>query len=92
MAPLNPPLDFDDLRKLAEPSTYYDPHRSFEDQLLVIDFLRSQSQGAHDVGDIENEYVYLGRAAALMSDYLPSHSQYNLLTAEEQSDLANVCP
>lgn len=89
MAPVKHPLPFDDLLEVAKPITY-DPQRSFKDQLRAIDVLRSQSQDARDEGDIENAYIYLGRAAAVINDHLPSHSQYNMLTAKQQNDLANV--
>lgn len=89
MAPVKHPRPFEDLLELAKPITY-DAQRSFKDQLRAIDVLRAQSQDARDDGDLENAYIYLGRAAAVINDHLAAHSQYNMLTAKQQTDLANV--
>jgi hypothetical protein len=89
MAPVKNPCPFEDLVELAKPITY-DPQRSFKDQLRAIDVLRGQSQDSREGGDLENAYIYLGRAAAVINDHLPHHSQYNMLTVKQQTDLANV--
>lgn len=89
MPPVKHPHPFGDLVELAKPITY-DPQRSFKDQLRAIDVLRGESQDSRDEGDLENAYIYLGRAAAVINDHLPHHSQYNMLTAKQQTDLASV--
>lgn len=90
MPPAKYPLPFGDLVALSKP-TAYDPQRSFKDHLRAIDVLMEQSEDSQEEGDLENEYIYLGRAAAIINDHLPLHSQYyNTLTAKRQADLANV--
>jgi len=89
MPPVKYPHPFEDLVELAKPVTY-DPQRSFKDQLRAIDVLRGQSQDSREEGDLENAYIYLGRAAAVINEHLAHHSQYNMLTAKQQTDLANV--
>ena len=83
------PRSIEKLRALARPATY-DSDRSFKDQLHAIGVLRSQSILHHKKGDLENAFLYMARAAALILEKLPSHAQYDILSSKQKIDLAAV--
>ena len=89
MPPVKHPHPFEDLVELAKPITY-DPQRSLKEQFSAVDLLRRRSEVCRDEGDLENQYIYLGRAAAIINEHLPHHSQYNMITAKRQAHLAKV--
>lgn len=89
MSPVKEPQPLQTLIELTVPTTY-DPERTFKEQLRAIEVLRELSHQAHEQGDLENAFVYLGRAASLVNNYLPNHSQYDVLSAKQQTDLAKV--
>lgn len=89
MAPVKHPLEFERLVALAKPVAY-DPERSLKDQLRAVEALQRQSKEAEELLDLENAYVYLGRAATVALDYLPLHSQYDMMTQKQQSELSKV--
>ncbi|KAF8336547.1 uncharacterized protein EI90DRAFT_2911604, partial [Cantharellus anzutake] len=90
MAPTQRPRSLDELRELSRPNTY-DPERSFKDQLRAIDALRNQSIHHKEKDDLENAYIYMAQATAIMLDKLPYHSQYDtVLSSKQKSDLASV--
>lgn len=89
MLPVKHPRPFDYLEELAK-RTSYDPQRTLKDQVRAIDALRDWSEASQAKGDLENAYIYLGRAATVIKDHLPHHPQYHSLTVQQHADLANV--
>jgi STAM-binding protein len=88
MAP-NRPRSFEEIEELSKPIAY-DPERSFKDQLRAIDTLRDQSMQHRKKGDLENAFIFMGQAAGVVVEKLPSHSQYHILSAKQKTDLAAV--
>ncbi|KAF9518748.1 hypothetical protein BS47DRAFT_1312974 [Hydnum rufescens UP504] len=87
MAPTGRLRSFEEIEELSKP-TAYDPERSFKDQLRAIDTLRDQSFEHRQKGDLENAYIFMARAAGVVLDKLPFHSQYDILSAKQKTDLA----
>ena len=89
MAPTNRPRSFEEIEELSKP-TAYDPERSFKDQLRAIDTLRDQSIYHRKKGDLENAFIFMARAAGVVVEKLPFHSQYDILSDQQKIDLAAV--
>lgn len=89
MPPVKRPHPLDYLQELARRPTY-DPRRSLKDQLRAIEVLKGWSLASREENDLENAYIYLGRATVIVNEHLPDHSQYNMITAKQQDDLSNV--
>jgi USP8 dimerisation domain len=91
MAPTGRLRSFEEIEELVSKPTAYDPERSFKDQLRTIDKLRDKCFEHRQKGDLENAYIFMARAAGVVLDKLPFHSQYDILSAKQKTDLAAVC-
>ncbi|KAG8906984.1 hypothetical protein FRB99_005626 [Tulasnella sp. 403] len=83
-----PPRTIQELASVATIDTY-DPSRSLKDQLRAAEHLRQQSKAFARQDDIEHAFVTAARAATLILDRIPYHSQYHTLTSTQRENLAS---
>lgn len=83
------PKTIQELAQLATTQTY-DPSRDLKDQLRAAEHLRKQGKESERAGDLENAFVGYARAATIILDKIPRHSQYHKLGHAQKDALAGV--
>ncbi|KAG9043299.1 hypothetical protein FS837_009762 [Tulasnella sp. UAMH 9824] len=81
------PKTIQELAQLATTQTY-DPSRDLKDQLRAAEHLRKQGKESERAGDLENAFVGFARAATIILDKIPKHSQYHKLGHAQKDALA----
>ncbi|KAG9043305.1 hypothetical protein FS837_009768 [Tulasnella sp. UAMH 9824] len=81
------PKTIQELLQLAKNQSY-NPSRDLKDQLRAAEHLRKQGKESERAGDLENAFVGFARAAIIILDKIPEHSQYHQLGYAQKDALA----
>ena len=82
------------ISELAERANIpWDESRGFKYHLKLAEKLRREGKEYARLGDMENAFVELAKAATLVLERLPEHPDYNAkLNANQRHNLGLVCP
>ncbi|KAG8894650.1 hypothetical protein FRC01_012842, partial [Tulasnella sp. 417] len=81
------PKTIQELAQLATTQTY-DPSRELKDQLRAAEHLRKLGKESERAGDLENAFVNFARAATIILDKIPRHTEYHKLSHGQKDTLA----